>query len=164
MRKTPLPDISQFQDLYIEYTPVNDGYFWFRKPITKLESFTISFANPLVIVPIPVPSVSALCYNFSSQNPTVINIANTFANGTIVVVNFYTTGDPIGNQSEIANVNNPNGHIITVIDSQHFSIPVDLTGVTQLSFSTCKITDINQRLIIPLEIIYIEPDSNEIDN
>ena len=172
LRNTINPSLPGIQTTisYNELTPVNDGYFWFRKPFTTISTLTISLANPLVPIPIPLPTVIVTCYSFSVANPTVITtpVPSGFNNNNTIIISNFTTLDPVADAAQIAAVNSSSGNVITVIDSTHFSIPVNLSAITAYTVNNSgplvTIVNNSMRVIIPMEVIYIEPDSTEIDN
>lgn len=164
----PQPPGVQTTITYQEFTPVNDGYFWFRKPITTINTLTISLGNPLVLIPIPLPTAFAVNSEFTNANPTMVTTTsdNGFSDGDRVIIENFTTDDPVADAVVIAAVNDPAGHIITLVDGISFTIPVDLSTITPSTdaSSVSRITDESKRFIVPLELIYIEPDSSSIDN
>jgi len=157
---------------YTELTPLNDGYFWFRKPYTSINTITITMGSPLVPMQLPI-NIYILPPGFTNTNPAILSygVVGGFqlATGNLIRVTGYTTANPIADAAAIAAINNPDGLTITVIDPYTFSVPVDLTGITQfgpydLYVPNMTITTNALRLIVPLELIYIDSPTNTIDD
>ena len=140
-----------------ELKPVNDGYFWFNKVVTDFNSLTISIGNPHVLVDIPIANFSIPSNNFSNTSPTIITCYNQtgFTTGDNVIISGFTTDDPIGDSVVINEINNIAGHAITYIDTLHFSIAVDCSGITPYSggLNLALVKNESVNCIIPLEII-----------
>lgn len=168
LRQTPNPVVPPGVPAVAqqELTPMNDGYFWFRKPFTTINTITISLANPLVVINVPVAQQILYTQYFTYAVVTTISVpyATGYSSGNTVVISNFTTDNPVGDAAVIAIMNDPNGHIITVLDSSTFTIPVNTSTITPLTTSRpFYITNESLRVIIPLELIYIAPDSNVID-
>ena len=155
---------------YVEYSPYehNKGYCWFKTPYTTLKSFTLTLAQGNDIISLPTSNVSGAVVNYATgsiptsyANPGVIWCfsPHNSKTGDILVISGFTTNDPVTDAVVIAEVNNPNGYAITVIDSLHFSIPVDLTVVSnadRINEAVVTIVNLNIRTVIPLEIISLK--------
>lgn len=168
LRQTPNPTVPPAAPVFAqqEFTPMNDGYFWFHKPFTTINSFTISLGNPLVVINIPVAQQILYPQDFTYGLITTITttFATGYSDGDVVVLSNFTTANPIGDAVVIAQMNSPSGHIINVLDAYTFTIAVDTSTITPLENSRpIYITNENLRVIIPIELIYIAPDSNDID-
>jgi hypothetical protein len=168
----PTYDTRQSTDiissLYSVLKPLNDGYYWFEKPITEVNSFTVSIANPLVPVILPITNVVVPSSAFSVSNPVTIDISSHpevplrsftyFAVGDLVRIVGFNTANPIADAAVIAQINDSAGHIITSASDTSITIAVDTSTITPLTDNSNPATIINEtiRIIIPLEIIYIE--------
>lgn len=170
LRQTPNPTVPPAPSTIAqqELTPLNDGYYWFYKPFVTINTISISLANP--VVPINVPIAQQILYTQYFTYGLITTITAPFAlgytNGDLVIISNFTTADPITDAAVIADMNDVNGHVITVINAYTFTITVDTSTITPLPDSSRRpfyLTNENLRVIIPIELIYIAPDSNEID-
>lgn len=168
LRQTPNPTTPPTAPAVAqqELMPMNDGYFWFRKPFTTINTLTISLANPLVVINIPVAQQVLYSQYFTYGLTTVVvtPFATGYTTGDTVVLSNFTTANPVADAAVIAQMNDPAGHVITVVDANTFIIPVDTSTITPLETAQpFYITDENLRVIIPFELIYIAPDSSALD-
>jgi hypothetical protein len=148
---------------YVEYSPYehNKGYTWFRTPYTTLKSFTLTLAEGNTVISLPTSNQLGRVYDPSDYtNPgTITSSTVNLQTGNLVVISNFTTNDPIADAVVIAQVNDPAGHIITVIDASRFTIPVDLTVISPINRRNeflIQIVNKNARTVIPLEIISLK--------
>lgn len=161
--------------LYSVLKPLNDGYFWFEKPITEVNSFTITLSNPLTPIIMPITNVVVPSSAFSVSNPVIIDISthpeipvgtfSYFAVGDLVRIVGFSTADPIGDAAVIAQINDVNGHLITATSGAagtSITIAVDTSSITPLTDNSNPTTIIDEtvRIMIPLELIYIDSASD----
>jgi hypothetical protein len=143
-----------------ELKPINNGYYWFKEPITDFNSITISIGNPHVLIDIPVAILSLPSNRFSNTSPTVITCDNStgFSSGDTVIISGFTTDDPVSDVAVINAINDISGHTITIVDSNKFSIAVDSTSITPYTtgFNLVVIRNESINCIIPLEIISLK--------
>lgn len=151
---------------------VYNGYFWFEKPITTLNTITVSFGNPLE--PILFDGDRDYCgFDYFSIAPeTLITTESNhnLANGDRVYFTEFKTNvlppilsvqDSI-NQSIVNEINDINGHLVTVINSTQFKIAVDSSLIqSPINDLRVKVFYGSKRTFIPIEIIYIYPEINE---
>jgi hypothetical protein len=143
----------------------NNGYYWFRRPITSLNRLTLSFGCPWYVFNIKSNKMTGnavigggnlLNVNFQSgANVTNSNAVLMFGNLTITG---FTTTDPIANAALIASVNN-NTFTPTYLTPYSIQFNIDLTGITLPNNLRLNIYSTNYRMIFPLEIIYQEDES-----
>ncbi len=152
-----------------DLTPVNDGFFWFNHPITTIDTLTVTIANPLVDVNL-LSSVSP--YN----NSSVVTVTTTtievrlgfnpnFTIGNRFNFDNWSTTDPTADSEAIRIINDYGGHVLlsgtsTLLFAISPSIP-PLVGA--LDGKMFLIYNESLRLVIPLELIFIDPNTNEID-
>jgi hypothetical protein len=151
----------------------NDGYFWFEKPITTLEKLTISFGNPLEKIIFDRDRDFCGIDYFTIAPATQITTEKThnLANGDLVYFEDFDVGavNPLlTNQVVINNnikilINQGSGHQITVINPTTFSIAA-VTNTIQNPIANIrfKVFYGSKRAFIPIEIIYMKPDSDDL--
>jgi hypothetical protein len=152
---------------------VYNGYFWFEKPITTLNTLTLSFGNPLE--PILFESDRDYCsFDYFIEAPeTVITTEKThkLENGDRVYFTNFDVGDlsPILSEQITINqnikniINDVNGHLITIISSNVFKINIDSSLIqSPIENLRSKVFYGSKRTFIPIEIIYMYPDTNDI--
>jgi hypothetical protein len=143
---------------------VDVDYYWFSKPIVKLDTLTISLGNPTRLLELSVGRtlVSDLRTQMSSVGAltqfTLAYLAfQGYVNGDIIKILGFTTSDPIADAAVIANMNDPAGHVCTVTSGTTIRIPVDISTIAAYPVSplyTCIIYNGRLRTIVNLEIIY----------
>lgn len=160
---------------YLEYSPYeyNKGYFWFRKPFTIIRSFTISLARGNTVIPLPTSNVDGAITNYPVMgypespigpgyaNPTVVwtFTAHNSQTGDTIIISKFTTLNPVGDAAIIAQVNDPNGHLITVLGANAFTIPVDtsvIASIDRINQAVISMTNPRIRTIIPIELISLK--------
>jgi hypothetical protein len=151
----------------------NDGYFWFEKPITTLEKLTISFGNPLEKIIFDRDRDFCGIDYFAIAPATQITTEkpHNLVNGNLVYFEDFDVGvvNPLlTNQVTINNnikllINQGSGHQITVINPTTFSI-AGVTNTIQNPISNIRFRVFygSKRAFIPIEIIYIKPESDDL--
>lgn len=136
----------------------NDGYFWFRKPITSIDAFTITFGNPLQ--PVIFDNDRELCtFTIGSNTTVTTNTAHNLSNGDRVYFEDFTSDDIAADSAVINAINSADGHIILNTTSNSFEIAVDSSGITPKAGLSVVVYYGARRIFIAIELIYIR--SNE---
>lgn len=142
----------------IEYNISNGGYYMFQKPINNFSSITISFAEGTSIVPFPR---SDLYFSVGSPGVTIGNPTTIITNGyhfltdqDIIKIRDFTTADPTGDASVINQFNSKDGHVITRISDNSFTIPIDSSGITLSTqvFKLIMAICITKKIVLGLEL------------
>jgi hypothetical protein len=153
------------------YIPLNDGYFWFRKPITEITSFTMTLGDPDNLLSLPFNIATTFINSFQPTNPGTFLVSTSaiiIKNGSRIYITGFTTPTPTAPVDAIAilNVNNPDGLIASTTDGHTISIPVDLTGTSLIPGPhpprgpTATIWSTWFDFTVPLELIYLESDKD----
>jgi hypothetical protein len=153
-----------------DLTPMNDGFFWFNFPITTINTLTVSIANPLVENTL----LSAVSQLNTAGNVTVttttIQVSLAFIPGFIIGNKFnfdgWSTTNPTADTQAIATINKFTG--LTLLSGNStllFAIDPPIPAlVGALNGNRFVMYDETSRIIIPLEMIFIDPQSHEIDD
>lgn len=164
LKKTPYFDVlsSQVAIAAAELTPLNNGWFWFNRPITDINSFTLSLGNPLEPINIPVAEILLRLDRITTGVTTVFNCdrSHGFTTGDTIRITGFTTGDPITDAAVIEAMNDVDGYAITVVDLVSFSIAVDTSTVTPATIGNILIANESIRIIIHIEFICYADDQN----
>jgi hypothetical protein len=158
--------------IYLETNKFNDGYFWFEKPITTLEKLTISFGNPIEKIIFDRDRDYCIIDYFAIAPATQITTdqPHNLANGDLVYFEDFDVGvvNPILNNQVLINqqikvlINRTSGHQITVINPTTFSIPATTNTIQNpIANIRFKVFYGSKRAFIPIEIIYIQPESGD---
>jgi hypothetical protein len=163
----------------------NDGFFYLSKPVTTINNLTISFGSPVQPVIFDKDRDSCQIDYFSIAPLTKITIGypnvnkHNLVNGDRVYFSNFNVGDispllPIQNQINQdvkKNINDSEGHLITVIDPYSFSIDYDssiiqnpLPDIILNPTRTVFIFDVfygSKRIFLPIELTYIMPESGQ---
>ncbi len=144
---------------FIELDPYlsNNGEFKFDKPITTLNKLTVSFGNPINIVNF---DVDRLFCTFTYGATTVVDFTedHNLVTGDVVSFTNFTTADTTGDAPTIAEMNDTEGHIVTVIDAVSFSVTVDTTTITPEPDLTIICIFDSKTFQIPLQLKFVRPD------
>lgn len=144
----------------IELTPVpsynNEGVFKFTKPITQLDTITISFGNPLQPI---IFDADTLLMAVQYTNPVgfVATVPHTLQTGDQVYVTAFTTNDPTADSAAIATINRSAGYNIVVTDDYSFQIDgIDFSALTAPIIPyNINIYFGSKRIFVPLTLEYI---------
>jgi hypothetical protein len=131
------------RDRWIELCPenFNDGYFYFRNPITRLETLTVSFGAPLSTINFDPDRLSFQVISYGTTTQFQSTSSHNIETGDLVYISNFTTFNSGANNSIIGSVNSENGHIINYIDETTFEINVDTSSIfPQLETGTITIT------------------------
>lgn len=159
----------------------NDGFFYFEKPITTLNTLTVSFGSPLEPIYFDVDNGWCSIDYFTLAPLTKIttyinnNIGsdlqiNNLINGDIVYFSLFKTNpiDPIlTDQVNIDNnitqqINRSAGFLVTVIDSSSFTIDLDTSNIQNpVPNIRFNVYYGSKRIFIPIELTYIQPTMND---
>lgn len=153
---TPIPagSVNSNRQLRI----LNGGRYKFYKPITELNSLTLSFGNVTKEMPFPLSRRYIRAATILKSNPVQLITTSTiekYESGDIVRFVNFTTANPITDQNLIAEVNRDSGHAITKITNSKFSIPIDFTGLTFPALKVFQVVNETRNININLEFYYI---------
>jgi hypothetical protein len=165
----------------LETNKFNDGYFYFEKPITTLNTLTVSFGSPLEPIIFPIdrswcgidyfsdaPATRIYTYPSSSLSATATDYV--LANGDRVYFSMFDVGDidallveqTIINTGIKDGINRSSGFEISNVSSTTFTIDFDSSNIQN------PITDIrfkvyfgSKRIFMPVELTYIMPDTSK---
>lgn len=123
--------------------PMNEGRFYFNKPITTLDTLSVSFGSPLQPVVFDTDRLSSSVIGYAS--PTIIRTSSNhnLASGNVVTIGSFTSENTIYDSTLIAAVNAINGHTVTVLTSNTLSIPVDLSSMRNSITGSISVTNGN---------------------
>jgi hypothetical protein len=126
-----LGDVKSIVGKWIEVDPDNfsKGEFKFNKPITHLDSITMSFGSPLEPIIFDKDRLQGTISTYG--NPTEIEFPelHNLTTGDIVYITKFNTKNPDGDDLLINQINKSSGNIATVINSTKISIPVNTSSL-----------------------------------
>ena len=164
----------------LETNKFNDGFFFFEKPITNVNSLTVTFGSPLE--PIVFERDRDYCSinyfiiapltQFTTENP------HNLVNGDRVYFSQFRVGevnpllpDQVAiNQNILDGINREEGFLVTVIDNLNFSINFDSSLIQNPIPNTTDPPPVppdalrievfygSKRFFMPLEIQYVMPE------
>lgn len=136
---------------FIELTPIKEQ-FNFNTPIKEISGLDVSFASPLQRFSFGTDEFSATA---TDLNPTEFTATNHgLQSNNLAFILDYDTTDSSGDIAKINEVNSDNGHSVTYIDDNTFSVQVDTSGVT--ASGTAKVFNGNKRFWIPITFIHLK--------
>jgi hypothetical protein len=166
---------SEFIDL--ETNKFNDGFFYFEKPITTLNTLTLSFGSPLEKITFPNDRSWCSIDYFSLSPLTLITTyvnsplgsslqEHGLNNGDRVYFELFNVGDvpsalidqKLINDTIKETINRVDGFLVTVIDSTSFNINYDTSDIQNpLPNIRFRVFFGSKRMFIPVELTYIMP-------
>jgi len=116
---------------WLEVDPKDNfgGEFKFNKPITHLDTITISLASPLEDITFDTDRLTGNIVSYS--NPTIIEfpINHNIDDGDNIYITNYKAFNPNNNNSVISQINNITGLVATVISPNSISVSVDTSSL-----------------------------------
>jgi hypothetical protein len=147
---------------------VYNGYFWFEKPITTLDTLTISFGNPLeqIIFERDRDFCSFDYFAIAPLTQVTTEKNHNLANGDRIYFDNFDVGfvNPILVNQKALNdelktvINRDSGHLVDILTPTTFSIPVD-SSLIQNPIANLRVRVFfgSKRIFVPMELIYINP-------
>jgi hypothetical protein len=106
----------------------NEGVYHFDKPITHIDTLTISFASPLEPVIFDKDRLQTTIISYATTTVLQMSENHNLILGDIVYIDNFITNSK--NDSYISDIfNRQTGHIATIINSNTISIPVDTSTI-----------------------------------
>ena len=129
--------------------------FEFAKPITQIDTITISFACPLEPLVFDMDR-SLMAVSYQAQARLTSTVPHKLQTGDQVYLRDFTTGNPIADTAIIQAANRIQGYNVFVIDALTVDLPdLDLSSVTPIVPYTVQVLFGSKRVFVPLELKYI---------
>lgn len=134
----------------------NAGKFKFATPITKIDSLTLNFGNPVNLITFPADRIG-----YSIAYGPILTIITTFGQhnlitGDLVSFSDFVTISPVADALIINKINSENGFYITFINATQFSISLNTSTLSPLPTSYIPTVYFeSQRIIVNMEIGYL---------
>lgn len=142
--------------LPLKYGDNEGGTFDFVKPITQIDTLTLSWGNPLEPI---IFDKDRNIFEVTYSNPALFTSTqkHNLLTGDLIYIEDFKTNDSATDESIINQVNSINGHNVVIIDDYSFNIDLlDLTTVTApIANQTFEIYFGANRIFIPLRIKFI---------
>ena len=146
---------SRFIDLNLE--EFNNGVFIFQKPITKLDTLSVSFGNPNATILFNNDRGTGVVSAYGATTTfTMVNTHNLVTNDVVYISGFKT--NTVGYD---AGINNSLGYQVTVVNTYSFRIAVNTSSGSVAWIANAPVSCFYApfRVIMPLEITYTGPTS-----
>ena len=149
LRYTPSAISNRFVDLNLE--EFNNGIFIFHKPITKLDTLSISFGNPNETIIFNNDRDTGTVTAYGATTTFTMSQPHNLVTGDVVYISGFATLTP----GYDAGINNTLGYQITYINTTSFRIAVN-TSSGSIWIPNARVTCFYApfRVILPLEITY----------
>lgn len=142
---------------------LNKGYFYFRLPITKLDTLTISLYNPFQPLPLDPENISGVVIQGSNPAQIIFDFEHGLYQDFITITGF-TTGNPVADAPIIAAMNTTFTYpSFTIINLYTITVPVNLSTTTPLPSNPIINGYRPVNMTGALEIISLRPDDEDID-
>ena len=141
--------------LSLDARDYNKGVYNFDKPITTLDTLTVSFGAPLASIQFDVDRMNA---TFTTGNPTTLTFpaAHNIQTGNTIYFTNFTTTNAAADAIPISQVNYLYGLEVTRINATQVTVNVDTTGL--IGAPSVPIAFFGEkRIFIPIELTYIKP-------
>jgi hypothetical protein len=116
-------------DYLVELTPVNE-FCKFSPPLRYVDNISFRMSDPIVPVQFAKDRMYASSLNYQSSDGRItFAYPHGLANGDVVIINGFSTGDNAANANIISQINSPRGLVISVINPTMISIGIDFSTV-----------------------------------
>lgn len=124
-------DSSNPNNRWIDLCPENhnDGYFRFAKPITQLDTITITFGSPLQELVFDTDRLNAGVNSYGNTTEWIFGDDHNLETGDRVYIQSFTTNNTNRDINAISAMNNENGLIITKTGADSFTVDVDTSNI-----------------------------------
>lgn len=122
---------TKVDDRWIELKPddFNDGYFKFRNPISRLDSFTVSFAAPLRTINFDQDRSGAQITSYGTTTEFQTTSDHNLETGDTVFISNFSTSNNNTDSLIVSGINNDAGNIVTSVNSTTFTIDVNSSTI-----------------------------------
>jgi len=140
----------------LKYGNQEAGTFNFVKPVTQIDTLTLTWGNPLEPI---IFDKDRLIFTVNYANPATFTSTeeHKLFTGDLVYIQDFTTNDTATDGPIISTVNSIYGHNIVKIDDFNFAIDLlDLTAVTApIAAQTMEIYFGSNRIFVPIDFKFI---------
>ncbi len=113
----------------VELTPVNQ-YYKFSPPLRHLDNLSLHMSDPVVPITFAMDRMPVSSLNYISADGRITFAqAHNLTTGDVIIVQGLTTLDDSANANVLAQINNPRGIVITVINPTIVSTGIDFTTI-----------------------------------
>ncbi len=117
-------------DSLVTLTPINK-YCKFSPPLRLLDSISFRLSDPLIPISFTTDRMIAASLNYLSADGRItFDTAHNLTTGDVVIVQGLVTGDNTTDAQVLAQIMNPRGLAITVINPTVIAIGIDFTTIT----------------------------------
>lgn len=150
---------SEVDENMIKLTPLPHptGIFEFAKPISSIDTLTLTFGMPLESVTFdPDRGAATVQYTNPAQFTMTNNMPHNLQTGDQVYISGFTSNNTVVDYTAINVVNAINGYNVYVVDPFTFQIQVDLTTITApIANIVVSVYFGSKRIYIPMELWYM---------
>lgn len=138
--------------LNVDVSDYSDGAFKFNKPMTRVDTITLTLGAPLEPI---IFDKDRLPGTIIASNPTLIifNEDHNLATNDVIYITDFTTSTPTIDDATINIMNRQRGHSSTVSTATSITIPVDTSGLT--ISGTNEVYFGSKRIFFTLELVYL---------
>jgi hypothetical protein len=131
--------------------------FEFAKPITQIDTLTVSFGCPLETITFDMDR-ALMNITYNSQARLTSTFRHKLQTGDQVYIKNFTTNDPSTDFAIIADAKRPQGYNIFVIDDYTIDLPdLNLSGIASpINPYTVQVLFGSKRLFVPIELKYVK--------
>ncbi len=149
-------------DALVQLIPVNK-YCKFCPPLRLIDDISLRFSDPLVPIAFNADRMVAISLNYLSVDGRItLPSAHNLATGDVVIIQSLTTGDDAANATILAQIQNPRGLAITVINPTIIAIGIDFTAIVSPDITSLPLVIFYSKTFrFPVEIGY--QDVTELD-
>lgn len=121
------------QSIKLETAYNNDGLFEFATPIAAVDTFTMSFRNPVNLITFSTDRSNGQVLSYGTEMVIRCSRAHNLATGDLVIISDFTTINPTYDQAIINTITDENGINIDIsavpITTTDFSLFVNATSI-----------------------------------
>jgi hypothetical protein len=142
---------------YLQTEDFHDGIIKFNKPITEINTLSLSFSDPSNKITIPADVITCTFTTYILTTLTITTSTNhNLTSGNFICFNEFTTNDPLTDKDAINLINSNNGVSVNVISDTSFSIDSGTTITAPLTNLTIQGYINIYRFIFAFEVSYLD--------
>jgi hypothetical protein len=134
----------------------NDGVVKFNPPISIYSTITLSFGDPNTKLEFYPDVMNATVTAYGATTTITTASAHNISSTDLIYVEGFASTSGFNDST----INTDFGHTATVTSSTAFTIPVDTSSGTFISNAPITVKFFRYRLILPMEITYLDHDVN----
>lgn len=148
-------EVDSLNSNLVQLTPVQK-YCKFSPPLRMVDNLSLRFNDPIYPISFSNDRLMPTSFNYLSSDGRIDFVSShQLTSGDVVIIDGLKTDDDAKNSTILSQINNPRGHVITVIDANTISIGINFTQISSPRLSSKPLVLFYSNMFrFPLEIGY----------